>query len=344
LAEDAAGGRCTRMTTGRFSPQDDIAAKEREAIAWLVRITDDGATEADRAALERWLAASPANAQAFATARELWKTMPSAIATAVKSGDVSLPVPVDERTPSIGRRGLMIGFGAAAAAAAAYVVIDPPLGLWPSLRELAADYRTATGQQRRITIATAISVEMNTQTSIALRSPTDAFYAFELIAGEAIVGAAKGGDRPVQVVAANGVTTATDAANFDVRCDASAASITCLSGVVRVQYHDRSVNLSEKQQVSYGGSEMSAVRTIDPAVVTAWQAGYLMFRNEPLVNVIDEVNRYRPGRIVLLDRKLGQNLVTARFKLDRLNDVIVQVREVFGAPVRTLPGGVVLVG
>jgi transmembrane sensor len=69
-----------------------------------------------------------------------------------------------------------------------------------------------------------------------------------------------------------------------------------------------------------------------------------MFRKEPLVNVIAEINRYWPGRIVLLDTKLGQSLVTARFKLDRLNDVLVQVREVFGAPVRTLPGGVVLIG
>jgi transmembrane sensor len=277
------------MTRGRLSPQHEIAAKEREAIAWLLRITDDGATEADRAALEGWLAASPANAQAFATASELWKTMPRAITAAVKSGDIALPVPVDESAPSIGRRGLMIGFGAAAAAAAAaYVVIDPPLGLWPSLRELAADYRTATGQQRRITIARAVSVEMNTQTSIALRPPTDAFYGFELISGEAIVGAAKDGDRPVRVVAANGVTTATDAANFDIRCNASAATVTCLSGAVRMQYRDRWLNLSEKQQVSYGGGEMSEVTTIDPAVVTAWQAGYLMFRNEPLVNVIEE--------------------------------------------------------
>jgi transmembrane sensor len=331
------------MTTLRLVSQHDDAAREREAIAWLVRVTDEDATEEDRAALGRWIAASPDHEKAFSKAAELWKAMPGAVVAAVKSGDVALPVAVDRATPVISRRGFIIGSGAAAAAAAAYAVIDPPLGLWPSLREWAADYRTATGQQKRIAISTAVSVEMNTQTSIALHRPSEAFHGFELIAGEAIVGADKDADRPVQVVAANGVTTA-QAANFDIRCDASVVSVTCISGVIRVQYRDRQVNLPEKQQVSYGGGEMSAVRMIDPAVVTAWQEGYLMFRKEPLVNVITEVNRYRPGRIVLLDAKLGQNLVTARFKLDRLNDVLVQVREVFGAAVRTLPGGVVLVG
>jgi transmembrane sensor len=331
------------MTTLRLVPQHDATAEEREAIAWLVRVSDEDATDEDRAALERWIAASPEHVEAFAKVSGLWKAMPGAIATAVKSGEIPLPVVVDQTPPMVSRRGFMIGSSAAAAAAAAYAVIDPPLGLWPSLRELAADYRTATGQQRRITISTAVSVDMNTQTSIALHQSGEAFHRFELIAGEAIVGAVRGADRPVQVVAASGVTTA-EAANFDIRCDASVVSVTCISGLVRVQYRDRQVALPEKQQVSYGGGEMSAVRTIDPAVVTAWQEGYLMFRKEPLVNVIAEINRYWPGRIVLLDTKLGQSLVTARFKLDRLNDVLVQVREVFGAPVRTLPGGVVLIG
>ena len=60
--------------------------------------------------------------------------------------------------------------------------------------------------------------------------------------------------------------------------------------------------------------------------------------------VIAEVNRYRPGRIVLIDRSLGDEEVTARFRLDRLDDAIAQIHEVFRARIRTLPGGLVLVG
>ncbi|MFG3757292.1 hypothetical protein ACGE32_33645, partial [Klebsiella pneumoniae] len=94
----------------------------------------------------------------------------------------------------------------------------------------------------------------------------------------------------------------------------------------------------------YRRGGLGAVTAVDPTVVTAWRSGYLMFRKEPLDRVIAEVNRYRPGRIVLLDATLGRGLVTARFKLDRLDDVMIQVHEVFGARVRNLPGGVVLIG
>src|SRR5262249_55422860 len=169
------------MTTLRLVHQDDDAANEREAIAWLVRITEEDATEADREAHNRWMAESPAHARSFAKVSRMWKTMPRAIATAVQSGQVLLPVAVDQ--PAISRRGFMVGLGAAAAATTAYAVIDPPFGLWPSLREFRADYRTGAGQQRRIAISTTVSVEMNTQTSIALRPTTDAFHGFELIAG-----------------------------------------------------------------------------------------------------------------------------------------------------------------
>jgi transmembrane sensor len=331
------------MTADGHPQQENDAALEREAIAWLVRVTDEDATPADRAALQRWQAANPAHAQAFAKAGDLWQAMPSAVATALKSGEISLPAPIQSSADFGGRRGFIIGLGTAALAAVGYAVIDPPLGLWPSLSALTADYRTATGQRRRITISKAVSVEMNTQTSIALRSAAGAFHSFELVTGEAIVGAAPDGARPVLVMAADGLTTA-EAANFDIRCDGATASVTCLNGTIRVQYRDYAVTLTPKQQVSYGDGDMSATKEIDPAVVTAWRDGYLMFRKEPLARVIAEVNRYRPGRILLLDGKLGQSLVTARFRLDRLDDVIAQIRDVFGAAVRTFPGGLVLIG
>lgn len=335
------------MSGDRVSQEASDASLEREAIAWLVRVTDDEATTEDRVALKRWQKENPAHERAFAKASGLWHTMPAAIDTALRSGDISLLSTPDQVSSFVTRRRFMAGFAtatvSAAAAAAAYAMLKPPFELWPSLSELAADYRTAVGQQRRIDIAKAVSVEMNTRTSIALRPTTDQQHRFELIAGEAVVKAAVGSERPIEVIAADGMTIAEEA-GFDIRCEAALTSVTCLSGMVRVQHRRQSVTLTENQQVRYGGGELSSVAEVDPSVITAWQNGYLMFRGEPLAQVLAEVNRYRPGRIVLLDEKLGEGLVTARFKLDRLDDVIVQIREVFGASIRSLPGGIVLVG
>jgi transmembrane sensor len=68
----------------------------------------------------------------------------------------------------------------------------------------------------------------------------------------------------------------------------------------------------------------------------------LVFHDRPIAEVIDEVNRYRPGRILLLNATLGRRLVTARFELAQLDDVILQMNQVFGARITELPGGIVL--
>ncbi|MGO4715618.1 FecR family protein [Bradyrhizobium sp. 2TAF24] len=321
----------------------DSAALEREALAWLVRITDEDATAAERAALAAWQSQSPAHAAALERARGLWGALPPAIDGLLRSGALQPDGFVHRPAPRIGRRAFLGGAAAATAAAACYLVVRPPLELWPSLSELAADYRTGVGQRRDIVIADAVPVAMNTQTSIVLRPAMPGLDRFELIAGEAAIDATMLKGKAVRVIAGDGSATAT-AANFSVRCDGPATSVTCVAGNVRVAVADQEVMLGAGQQVVYRRGGLGAVTAVDPTVVTAWRSGYLMFRKEPLDRVIAEVNRYRPGRIVLLDATLGRGLVTARFKLDRLDDVMIQVHEVFGARVRNLPGGVVLIG
>jgi ferric-dicitrate binding protein FerR (iron transport regulator) len=52
---------------------------------------------------------------------------------------------------------------------------------------------------------------------------------------------------------------------------------------------------------------------IDPKIVTARQQDRLIFRDVPLARVIAEVNRYRPGRIIVVDPQLGRTEVVAEF-------------------------------
>jgi ferric-dicitrate binding protein FerR (iron transport regulator) len=44
----------------------------------------------------------------------------------------------------------------------------------------------------------------------------------------------------------------------------------------------------------------------------------LVFHDAPLARVIDEINRYRPGVLVLLNPSLGRRKVQARFTLAQL--------------------------
>jgi transmembrane sensor len=85
------------------------------------------------------------------------------------------------------------------------------------------------------------------------------------------------------------------------------------------------------------------VTTADSDEITAWERGVLIFRNQSLGYVVDEVNRYRAGRIILLNQALGSRPVAlASFHLDRLDEIIPQMEALYGARARYLPAGIVL--
>ena len=60
--------------------------------------------------------------------------------------------------------------------------------------------------------------------------------------------------------------------------------------------------------------------------------------------MVSEINRYRPGHVLVVDDKLARSRLNGRFRIDRLDTVFVQIREVLGASVTELPGGIVLLG
>ncbi len=102
------------------------------------------------------------------------------------------------------------------------------------------------------------------------------------------------------------------------------------------------VALAAGQQVGYGAQGMGAVTVIDPERVTAWQRGMLIFDATPVARVIEEVNRYRSGRIVLMNPEIGRRLMTARLRIAETDKIVVQIVHIFGAKARALPGGLVI--
>ena len=306
----------------------------REAWGWIVQMTSGEVSSADRAALERWCAQSPDHAEAYARAKGLWHTLGPAIEAAVPDAGRGL----DRGRGMLvrpTRRAVVGALGVAAAGAAGVAVMHPPSDLWPSYSELSADHRTAVGEQRKITLADHATVELNTRTSVNVRGADR----IELIAGEAAITT---GPSAVEVLAANGTVSASDA-QLIVRHQGSEVSVTCLGGSVRVAQQQRSVIVPLRHQVLYSTLGMGDLTAIDPEVVTGWQRGVLIFLDERLSRVISEVNRYRAGRIILMNEALGERRVSARFNLARLDAVVTQLHDVFGARVTTLPGGVVVV-
>ncbi|WP_244425126.1 FecR domain-containing protein [Bradyrhizobium sp. STM 3843] len=317
----------------------------RQALAWVIRLHSGEATSADAAALALWRQRSPEHDAAFREAVRLWRGLGDAVRTLAEQNLPAAGGPTAARRAAansgLSRRVLIGGATAAAASlAGAYLVARPPLGLWPSWQELSADYRTAKGERRVITLADNISLTLNTQTSIAVRSTPDR-PAIELISGEAAVQAAGEASAPVVIGAAGGLISARQA-SFNVRCLEGVVSVSCVDGEVEIEWKRQRAVLAGRQQLSYSAQAgLAPASNADVEQMQAWLNGLLVVRDWPVDRLVQEINRYRPGRIVIMGG-LGRRMISGTFYLDHLDDFIAQVQSLFGASVRALPGGIVL--
>ncbi len=330
------------------SAADDISVDldpvKREAYDWIVRFMAGDMPASDVARMKAWYEQSPKHKAAYAEARRVWSSL-GPIASESRLGlgeDNVVPITRARRTsPSIPDRRLFLGGAlAAAAASVAYVAVRPPLDLWPSYSELMADFRTGAGERQQVQLAQNVSLDLNTRTSIAVRAQSSASNQIEVLSGEAAIltGASA---PPLTVIAADGRVIATTA-EFNLRCDGARVAISCLKGQLDVQRNGQSVTLTGGQQVSYGSQGMEALAAINPAHVMSWQQGVLNFDATPVDQVIAEINRYRPGRIILMNGDIGRRLLNARIKIAETDKIIVQIVHIFGAKARELPGNVVL--
>ncbi|MGE8639358.1 MAG: FecR family protein [Achromobacter sp.] len=314
----------------------DVAA--REARAWLLTLTSGRATEADAQAFREWLRADPRRQTAFTAQKQLWQDLGPAVQAVVAEGARDR---ARSQEHNRARKPLMTGrrafLGGALAASAAYLAFKPPLGLWPGLDTLGADYRTAAGEQRRVALGDALDVQMNTLTRINVASGGDGAV-IELADGEAEI---RSGPQAAVVLAGKGRITAKDAV-FNVRYIGGEARLCCLSGVVRLAHEQGVFDVVANRELRYDDSRVMPPVQIDPAVVTAWRQGWLVFNQQPLAQVVDELNRYRRGRLVVMNEQLGRRLVQARFSLAQVADAERLIRDAYGAHVTRLPAGVVL--
>jgi transmembrane sensor len=315
-----------------------------DALRLMVHVTSGHATVADLRELEEWRKRNAAHEEAYARAFVIWEALRTAAGESMTAQDRAMIAGrIDAGRHAVSRRALIGGALAASAASAAYLMIRPPLGLWPSLSDLLADYRTDVGERRTVSLGEGVSVEMNTRTAIAHHAADGDGNRVELLSGEAAFRTGPGTLEPVTVVADEGYVTVSSPTQFNLRYDLAAVQVTCLDGALNVKCRDDEATLRSGEQLTYAsGRGMGAIVTIDLVTITAWQQGLLIFHDEPLARVLDEVNRYWRGRIILLNRDLGRRRVTVRVETARISEIISYVHSVMNASVRTLPGGVVL--
>lgn len=324
-----------------------LAPVEHEAVAWVQKLASGETTADDVEALKRWRAQSPEHSAAFIEAKRVWGKVGAAGRVLYEPGE-DFTFELDElgqRSRVMSRRMIVGGGVALLGGVSAYGAINPPFGLWSSFSELDADYRTATGEQRNVVFAGNVAISLNTQTSLAVRSSQGTEDRIELISGEAAFVTSRAA-RSFAVLAASGKTIA-EAGRFDIRYttirERPWVSVTCFEGAVRIEHGNDVADLGPSQRVQYDAAGLTQIAAVDPIAASDWQRGIVEFRGTPLAEAVEEINRYRPGHIILINARLARKEISGRFRVDQMDKVLLQLEQAFDARLRHLPGGIVLV-
>lgn len=271
---------------------------------WVVLLTSGDVDPADIAAARAWCAENPAHQQAFVEARRLWQL----------SGHLQAPL-VRRRQP-----------WPWTAAAAAVLLIALGLGL---ARQQAwdADYRTAHGEQQRIELADGSHILLDSDSALDVSLHNNR-RAITLRKGEALFEVAHDPQRPFQVQAGDLSATALGTV-YAVRKQGEGVQVTVAQGQVAVNAERDTLILGAGEQVNWQAGTFQEKHSIDTGKALAWQHGRLVFEMAPLPDVLAELQRYRPGYLLIGDDSLRTLKVSGSFRLDRLEDALDTLEQAF---------------
>ncbi len=314
---------------------DDPQQIESEATEWVIRLGGGSPDAGDRLAFDRWMARSPAHRRTFERARTLWSDLGR-----LRDPATAPVIPASIRHSRTRGR-------PAAAFAAALLLVGGLSGVWfgNPLPVLMADHHTGPGEVRPVTLPDGSRAELGPASAIALHFSADE-RRVALLAGLvhlAVVPKAQAGGRPFVVEAANGAAEALGT-RFTVERRAAAVEVTVAEHDVRVSVAgppgrpDAVAMLSPGQAVRYDAERgLGTVAAADLDNAGAWLRGRLVFDRIPLSEAVASLNRYRHGRIVILDADLAARTVSGVFDTADLDNALALIARELGVKTVSVP-------
>lgn len=300
-----------------------------EASAWLARLQRDEVTEADGLEFDAWLAAAPANAAAYRAALTVW------LQAGAASEEILAELAAGERREALRRaptrRAWMVGAGGFAVAAGLAVTV------LPVVQPAAEIYSTGKGERRRVTLKDGSVVDLNAETRLEV-SFARTGRRVVLGDGEAIFDVAHDQHRPFTVESAGRVVRVVGT-QFDVRSRQGQLTVTVARGKVQVRptaaADGQGYLLTPGQRLDVSAAGVEALKTVDPQETFGWRAGRLVYRDQPLSDVVADLNRQFPEQITIADAELGQTPITGVVVLDDPHSVISRLSLML--PIRAVP-------
>lgn len=270
-------------------------------------------------ALAQWLDASPEHAQAYNAVRATWERLGALQDDPeMQALKAQVQARVEARQREQRSRNHSGPWRVVALAACLAVITVAGVMGWYWLQPLVpptATFATAVGEQHSVTLEDGSAITLNTGTRLVVRIGNDTRQ-LALQQGEALFEVQPDKARAFVVQAGGGTVTALGT-RFQVRHHGAGSTVTLLEGRVEVRNaQGRAVVLQPAEQARFSDADTDiAVQRVDPDAVTAWTRGWLIFRKEPLAQVLDEVNLYAKHKLRLGDPALAALPISGNFRI-----------------------------
>lgn len=322
-----------------------------------MRLDAPNCTPADRGAFEKWRTAHPSHANAYATARRALAMVDQHL------GSTELAA-VGERVFEETRRSRWTGYRWVGAGLAACVLIgialyrelavEPDVAVYP--RVDLSTFETAVGERSTVVLPDDSVVTLNTDTLLQVRFVVGSnARRVVLQRGQAHFDVATD-SRPFEVLAGGRRIEALGTA-FDVRIDTElGVLVTLLEGSVAID--EAGVGLAVDDSQSSVNEGTSDTQPLPPTVLRAgeqliarpnepqqvipadverivgWREGRLVFRDDPLREVVREINRYSTRKLYIDDERLEGIQIGGVFRAGSTESFVAAVEEFYPVEAR----------
>ena len=315
-----------------------------QAAMWFVKLRAEGSSKSDRAEFAKWIDTSPEHRDTYQAYADCWDEMQD------YASDNAI---MDMRRDALesGQQKPMFEWHRFAAMAASLLVLivsgvlvfgsfSPPqanvdqpviatapqaaapkqIASAPPAEHGQSVYQTGVGQRSTINLPDGSALELNTDSLVQVNYSAER-RELVLLRGEAMFRVAKDKTRPF-TVEANGKKVTALGTIFTVRRDTREVKVTLLEGVVTVDevaVPDRpkatlaTATLRPGQQLLALTGQPFAIGAVNTEIATSWRRGRLVFDNQPLSQVVAEVNRYFNQNVVIGDAELRELRVSGTY-------------------------------
>ena len=310
-------------------PNDPSDLLFEEAALWHVRLRDAGPSAEPHPDFLAWVE-KPQHRVAFEDVQRLWA------ASAGPAARVAAGMPA--AIPALRQR----SFGHLAMAAS--VALALAAGIWllqGGLDNLRSDQVAAAGERRNVALADGSSILLNTDTAIAVDLQPQS-RTVRMFRGEAFFKVTPDPTRPFIVQTGNGEIRVTGTA-FNLRLSERGTVVSVVEGQVETA-NDSGVwtRLKARQQAMVSPAGVTVPAEFDQTRVNAWQRGQIVFYRTPLSEVVEELNRYHSGKILVWNEGLADLRVSGVFDAHQPAAAVDVIARTLPVRVTYLTGGLTL--